>query len=525
MDIINQTLDFLSDNSVRIISALLVLIVGVIIAFVLAKVVRELLRRTNIDNRLASLSDGDQNSSPPKVENALSQALFYLLILASIVGFFSTLGVPQVTDPLNRFLDTVFDYLPNIAGAIVLTVIAVFLARLVKAIVSRLAKSFNIDDRFKSTTATITEKVQNDNAQDEDISTGAQKTNQTIMQTSISDVIANTFYYLVILIFLPGILGTLNLGGILEPVQNVVADVVGFLPNLFAAILILIVGYYVAKIVKGFVESFSRTVGLDALGNRVGMSTLAGQNLSSLAGLTVFILILLPVIVSALSALKIDAITQPARDIVTSIIAALPNLAGAVLIVLIGYVAGRVIADLARSFLAGVGFDTLPSKLGLAQVQDKVNNSAITLSQIAGNIILVYILVLVSTQALNIIGLTQITDLLNQFLSLSGKVLIATLIFGFGLFLGGFTYNSIKNSNMNYSNALANAARIGIVTVSIFMALEQSGVATNIVSYGFIIILGSIGIALALALGLGGQDAARDVLNRLKDRTMPPSQA
>ena len=103
---------------------------------------------------------------------------------------------------------------------------------------------------------------------------------------SVSSSLASAAYYLVFLFFLPAILGALDLAEIAEPVQDLLGSVLGFLPNLLGAVIIFVVGYFVARILRQIVSSFLSAAGADSVGARVGLDD--GLKISNLAGTIVY---------------------------------------------------------------------------------------------------------------------------------------------------------------------------------------------------------------------------------------------
>lgn len=123
----------------------------------------------------------------------------------------------------------------------------------------------------------------------------------------ISDNLGNVVFWLIVLLFLPAILGTLEIAGMLEPVQDMVNEMLGMLPNIFGAVLIGVVGWFLAKIVRDLVNNLLTAAGTDWLGEQVGLR--GTMSLSHLIGLVMYILILVPAVVTALQALEIEVIT------------------------------------------------------------------------------------------------------------------------------------------------------------------------------------------------------------------------
>src|SRR5438105_4086412 len=206
------------------------------------------------------------------------------------------------------------------------------------------------------------------------------------------------------LLFLPAILDALNLGGLLAPVVGMLDKAIGYLPNIVAAAVILLVGWFVAGIVRRIVTNLLAAAGLDRLADRVGLAQAGMQRPSDLVGLLVYVLILLPVLTAALNALGLDAVTRPVSDVLTTLLAAIPHILAAALVLVIAYVVGRLVANLVAGLLSGVGFDRLPARLGLTGLATAPGASAAVSttrspSQVAGQVVLVAIMLFAAIEA------------------------------------------------------------------------------------------------------------------------------
>jgi hypothetical protein len=111
-------------------------------------------------------------------------------------------------------------------------------------------------------------------------------------------------------------------------------------------------------------------------------------------------------------------------------------------------------------------------------------------------------------EALEIMGFETLTVLLGSFIVVVGQILMGLIIFGIGLFLSNFAAKTIKGSNANQASLLAMAARTSILILSGAMALRQMGLANEIIQIAFTVLLGAIGVAIAIAFGLGGREVA-----------------
>ena len=147
-------------------------------------------------------------------------------------------------------------------------------------------------------------------------------------------------------------------------------NVLTFLPNVLAAVLILIIGWLVARIVRRVTASFLASVGVDRLGERVGLGAGVGtQRLSELLGLTLYVLILIPVLIGALNALQLDAVTAPTSNMLDAILGAVPNIFAAALVVGIAFVVGRLVAGSSSACWPGPGSTACSCGWGLGRIK------------------------------------------------------------------------------------------------------------------------------------------------------------
>lgn len=525
-------LSSLGPTLLNLIGAILILIVGWIIAAVVAGVVKSLLKRTDLDNRLARSvmgSTGTAGSAEPKIENIISSVVFWIIIIIAVVAFLNALQLTTVAEPLNNFLSQIFEFLPKLGGAAILIGIAWVLATLAKTVVTRMAQSFNLDQRVAAQTDTP---------------------QTTENQFLLSETLGNVLYWFIFLFFLPLILGVLDLQGPLQPVQNLLNDILAALPRILKAVLIGAIGWLIAKIVRGIVTNLLSATGVDRVGAQFGLRRTTGsQSLSWLLGTIVYVLILIPTAIAALDALQIPAISGPATSMLNQILNAIPQIFTAALILVIAYAIGRFIADLVRNLLAGIGFDNIFSWIGLDSAlrssrsvtppastdltstglpEASPTPAALptrTPSDIAGVVVLVGILLFGTVAATNVLNLPALTAIVSGLLLVFGRILIGLVIFAIGLYLANLSFSVISSSGYRQARILGQAARVAIIALVSAMALQQMGVAPDIVNLAFGLLLGAIAIAIAIAFGLGGRDVAGRKLREWTetfDQNKPP---
>jgi len=326
----------------------------------------------------------------------------------------------------------------------------------------------------------------------------------------LTKTVSGAVYWLVFLLFLPAILDALAIPGLREPIREMIGKILDFLPNLVAAGAILIAGWFVARIVQRIVSNLLAAVGTDRLSDRVGLTPALGQSrLSDVLGVVVYVLLLIPVLIASLDALKIEKVTKPASDMLNTILKALPGIFTAVLVIGIAYVVGRVVSGLVTKVLTAVGFNKLPAALGLGKEPTAGQR---TPAEWTGTLTLVAIILIAVTQALHIMGFTVLGVLMEGFLVFAANVLLGLVLIGLGLFLGKLAADTIRVTGMAQAPLWAMAARITIIVLAAAIGLRQMGLANEIIIVAFGSILGAIAVASAIAFGIGGRDAAKNAI-------------
>lgn len=479
--IVEQIGQLLGASIPSIVAALVILVVGWLLALIVSALVRSAMRRTDLDKRLAQwFADDESPDSVPAGEWA-ARGVFWLIMIFVLIAFFEALGLTLITQPLNRLLTQIFEYAPRLLGAGVLLALAWILASGLRLIFSGLLKAVKLDERLGSL-AGVDEEV------------------------SLADTVARVVYWLVWLLFLPAILDALALQGLLAPVQGMVDQALAYLPNVFGAALIVVVGWFIARIVQRIVSNLLAAVGADRLSERVGLSAALGeQTLSGAIGVVIYVLILIPVLIAALDALALEAVTAPATSMLSAILAALPAMFGAGLVLIVAYVVGKVVAGLITNVLTGMGFNTVLARLGLGREPTEDER---TPAQVVGYLVLVGIMLFATIEAFNLLGFGRAANLVSQFTAFAGQVVLGLIVLGIGLYLANLASSILRESDVAQAPLLAMLARGAIIVFAGAMALRQMGLANEIVNLAFGLVLGAIAVAGALAFGLGGREMA-----------------
>lgn len=475
----------IGESILAFLGGILLLIVGYIVARLIASVVRRLLQRTDLDNRAAKWFEGEDGIRPFSVEAVIAKVVFWLIFLFFIVGFLQHINLPGVAVPLQSLLDRVTtEYLPRLGSAALLLVAALVIATVLRTLVRRGAAMLNVDN-WLSKHAALEEGE----------------------QVSVSESLATAVYWFIFLLFLPAILSTLGVQAIAQPIQDIFESFLGYIPNIFGASLTLLIGWFVARIVRQVVSNLMAALGSDNFGARLGLS--GERSLSKMVGTVLYTFILLFAIIAALDSLSIDAISQPATLMLTTIIDALPNIFGAALVLVISFYIGRMIANLIVDLLRGIGFDNIPAILGMSWSGTRQP------SDLIGYLVIVGVMLFASLSAAELLGSAFLSDILATFIGFGGQLVLAVIIFAIGLYLANLARILILGAGGAQANFTATLARVAILVLTTAMALRQLGVANDIVNLAFGIILGTMGVAAALAFGLGSREVAGREVERL----------
>ncbi|WP_420645764.1 mechanosensitive ion channel [Candidatus Leptofilum sp.] len=463
----------------------LLLIVGYLVARLVASLIRRLLKRTNLDNQAAKWFEGEDGVRPFSVEDVIGKIVFWLIFLFFIVGFLQQINLPGVAVPLQSLLDRITtEYLPRLGSAALLLVAAFVIATVLRSLVRRGAAMLNVDN-WLSKHASLEEGE----------------------QVSVAESLATAVYWFIFLLFLPAILNALGVQAIAAPIQNVFEEFLSYIPNIFGAAITLLIGWFIARVVRQVVSNLLAALGSDSFGERLGLT--GERTLSKMVGTVLYTFILLFAIISALDSLNIEAISQPATLMLTTLIDALPNIFGAALVLVISFYIGRMIANLITDLLRGVGFDNIPSKLGLTWSGTRRP------THLVSYLIIVGIMLFASLSAAELLGSDFLSGILATFIGFGGQLVLAVIIFAIGLYLANLARNLILSAGGTQANFTATLARVAILVLTTAMALRQLGVANDIVNMAFGIMLGALGVAAALAFGLGSREIAGREVERL----------
>jgi len=326
------------------------------------------------------------------------------------------------------------------------------------------------------------------------------------------------------LVWLFGLTAVLQLFGltqVLEPIQSLLSGVLGFLPRLIGAVFVFVLGALVAKIVRQLVETalgalpFDKWLGKAGAGKvtgapepatygATGVAVESGNSVqtSKLIALVLYSMIMIVVAIAALQVLGISSISDPAQQMLNTILDAIPHIIAAALLLGIGVLIARFAGDLLRQLLDGLGTDRALREMEVLP-EGKTATPAITkVAQVA-------IVLFFGVMAAQLLQFPQITVFISEVLTLGGKVVFGAAIIAAGYFIATLL---AKLTSGTASQVIKYATLVLFAAIG----LKFMGLADSIINLGFGALVVGAAAAAALAFGLGGREAAARQLASLQ---------
>lgn len=477
--------------------AIAILLVGLVLALLLKAFIRKGLMAIRLDERL-----NQQTETPIGFTKIVANIGFWFVLLLTLLAMLSTLRFDALYLPFSNLASEVMLYLPRILLAGILALTAWVLAVVLKLAINKLTSSTQLDEKLSE-------------------SAGVKP---------IGMVLGDVIFWLVLLLFLPAIVAALRIEGLTAPLADLTQRVTGSLPNLFAAAVIGFAGWLLARVLHGLVTNLAAAAGADRLGLSLGLP--ADVRISRLLGTLTFIFVLVPTLIAALDALEISVISDPAAGMLAQFMDAVPSIFAAILILTLAWYVGRTICQLAIRLLESIGFDRLPARLGFQcrTIDDDLNaqpssdDKAPALpgmlrpSELVGRLTWFFVMLFATMEAANQLNFTSLRDLLMVFIDFGSDVVLGSVILLVGYWLAEVVAKAIVQANPHSGRLPARIARTAIMALVLAMGLRAMGIADDIINLGFGLVLGAVAVAVALAFGLGGREAASKLTQRWVDK-------
>jgi len=490
-----------------LLGALAALVVGWLLARFIAWLVFKALCKTTIDDWLVEkmgleewlekrakkrAKKGDVTENV--VERAIQKLVYWTLLVGVFIAVFEILDIKMISTPLSNMLSEVTTSVDDLLKAGLIMGVALVIAFIARFFIRTTLKKLKFDEKSK-------------------------KYAPAEAKTSITDTVSNIAFYGILFFALAPFFEALKLNALSQPVTNVVNQVMGKLPEIGGAVVVLGVGYIFSKILKEIVSNLLLTVGVDKFVGNLGFDKLVkDQSPSRLAGSILQIIILVQLAISGLENIGLKALSEPLTNMLDMMWSYVPKVLGGALLVIIGVIAGRFIGRIVANALESIGFDRFLRRIGLGVLEEGLRKSfeAIkTPSALVGYIITYVIILLMVAQIFDTLQMTVIAALIHKFLSIYLlKGVIALAIIGAGFIVGNIVQKIIAAHGSESTRLyffLGSMIRYVILVFATAMAASHIGIGDQIVLYTFLLTFGAICLALALAFGLGGREVAAQI--------------
>jgi small-conductance mechanosensitive channel len=207
---------------------------------------------------------------------------------------------------------------------------------------------------------------------------------------------------------------------------------------------------------------------------------------------------------------------QPLQDVLSTFFSYIPQLIGAIVILVIGYVIARVLQAVVGRVLQAIGFDGWMERGGIKQFFDRAETNQ-TPASILGALVFWFVFIIAITMAADALGIPQVSAVLGQLIAYIPSIIAAILILILAALLSNFLAGIVRGATG--SDVLASIARYAILVYAVFAALTQLGIAVQLTANTFLILLGAVALAAAIAFGIGGREVARDILEKAYHRS------
>ena len=193
----------------------------------------------------------------------------------------------------------------------------------------------------------------------------------------------------------------------------------------------------------------------------------------------------------------------------------IPQLIGAVVILIIGYIVAKILQAVVARVLKAIGFDGWMERGGIKQFFDRAQTSE-TPATVLGKLVFWLAFIIAITMAADALGISQVSQVLGQLIAYIPSIIAAILILILASLLANFLSGIVRGATG--SDLLANVARYAIIVYAVFAAITELGIAVQLTAPTFLIILGAVALAAAIAFGWGGRDVAKDIIEGYYDR-------
>lgn len=507
----NSIGEFLGSSAtwmLRAVLAIFILVLGWAAAKLISKIAKQLVMTSDLDRRLAAWAGVDtlfDRDAEPKRRLAIVVEKVTLVVLLLLVVLFALqmLGDEMISGVLQNVLTQMAGALPKVLKAGLILALAWIVATIARLLVVTFFRKIPFGEK-------LDDLVQEGK-------TGAKK------GRSLAESLGNfTFYLILFFSFLP-IFETLEMNALVQPLSEMFTKVFAYVPNVLSAGLVLVLGYLFARLCERLVANFAESAGVNRYFEELPYETvLKSLDIARILGTLAFLVLMVPVLATSFEILDIKVITGVFGTMMAKVAEALPGVVTALVLAIVGLIVGRLIGDMTGNILKDIGLDVILSRVGLEKLERKNEDGEplFLLSRVGGNLVAAVVVLIFLMEGFEVMHLDLLAGAVNKLVLYMPNVVVAFVLLGLGFYLARVVEQMVRTgfpSERAFEADLASLMlRYAIIVFAFFLAFDQLQVAPHIVTNAFTILLGTVGLGMALAFGLGGREHAQEYIERLR---------
>ncbi|WIK65704.1 mechanosensitive ion channel [Globicatella sanguinis] len=310
-----------------LLGAALLLVIALFMAFLAKKLTTKGLDKVEFDSKLQKWGMAKNDEESNIFIETIGSLVYFVTILLFTPFIFTGLNLSGVADPVIIMLDKFWDFIPNLLVSVMIIIIGSYLCKFIKKLSRNLFEGIDVDRWYRKLI-------------------GQQETAEFVTETRLADVLSSIIYVLIYIPIITVALQILGVSTISDPIVSVLNQIVSVIPNVLAAVVLVIIGNFIAKLVADLIESMLKTSGIDKYSQYLNFKGETSILISNVSAQIIQAVLMIFFLVEAISVLQLDVL----NSIGNSIIAYLPAVVSSVIILAVGIIGGNVLA----TFLAKV---------------------------------------------------------------------------------------------------------------------------------------------------------------------------
>lgn len=310
-----------------LLGAALLLVIALFMAFLAKKLTTKGLDKVEFDSKLQKWGMAKNDEESSIFIETIGSLVYFVTILLFTPFIFTGLNLSGVADPIIIMLNKFWDFIPNLLVSVMIIIIGSYLCKFIKKLSRNLFEGIDVDRWYRKLI-------------------GQQETAEFVTETRLADVLSSIIYVLIYIPIITVALQILGVSTISDPIVSVLNQIVSVIPNVLAAVVLVIIGNFIAKLVADLIESMLKTSGIDKYSQYLNFKGETSILISNVSAQIIQAVLMIFFMVEAISVLQLDVL----NSIGNSIIAYLPAVVSSVIILAVGIIGGNVLA----TFLAKV---------------------------------------------------------------------------------------------------------------------------------------------------------------------------